>query len=149
MKRPTQIAALIVLISLPTATLAEESPGAHFLENWDLDANGSVTLEEITERRGDIFGMFDQDENGQLNAQEYRLFDETRAADMAENAASHGQGKGAGRMQKGLTLEFNDTDQDGQVTRDEFLSQTTDWFEMIDRNADGAITKVDFGPRSN
>jgi hypothetical protein len=137
------------LAILPLVASAEGTPGAHFLENWDLDADGSVTLKEITERRGDVFFMFDQDENEVLGAKEYILFDETRAADMAENAGEHAQGNGGGRMQQGLTLGFNDIDEDGQVSRSEFLARSAAWFEIIDRNGDGIVAQDDFGPRSN
>ena len=42
------------------------------------------------------------------------LFDETRAVDMENNAAGHGQG--GGHMQEGLTLCFNDTNADGEIS---------------------------------
>jgi len=146
MKRPLLIAALACL---PHVSFAQQTPGAHFIENWDLDANGTVTLEEITERRGDVFYMFDQDEDNLLSAAEYVLFDETRAADMAANAGDHAHGNRGGRIQQGLTLGFNDTDNDGLVSRSEFLARSAAWFEMIDRNGDAAVTSDDFGPRTN
>ena len=132
---------------IPLAALAQETPGSHFIENWDLDGNGSVSSEEITERRGDIFVMFDQDENGMLSGEEYVLFDETRAADMENNAGGHG--KGGGRMQEGLTLAFNDINTEGNVSKEEFVSNSAAWVAQIDRNGDGMITSADFGPQSN
>lgn len=146
MKRFLIIAALTCL---PGIAVAQQTAGGHFIENWDLNTDGSVTLDEITERRGDVFAMFDQNEDNVLSAEEYVLFDETRAADMAQNASDHAPGKGGGRMQEGLTLDFNDTDNDGQVSRDEFLARSDAWFVMIDRNGDAAVTSQDFGPRSN
>lgn len=131
---------------LPYATVAEETPGSHFIENWDLDGNGSVSLDEITERRGDVFRMFDRDDDGALSAQEYVLFDETRAADMQNNVGGHG--KGGGRMQVGLTLEFNDTNADGAVSMDEFVNNSAAWVTQMDRDADGMITATDFGPKT-
>lgn len=130
---------------IPTLSFAEETPGSHFIESWDLNDNGSVSLEEITERRGDVFFMFDQDENGILNAVEYVLFDETRAADMENNAGSHG--KRAGHMQEGLTLAFNDSDADGEVSKAEFLTNSAAWVTQIDRDGNGMITAADFGPK--
>lgn len=139
---------LIACLTLsPLPGLAQETPGSHFVENWDLDGNGSVSPEEITERRGDIFVMFDQDEDGMLSAEEYVLFDETRAADMENNAGGHG--KGGDRMQEGLTLGFNDTNADGVVSKEEFVSNSAAWVAQIDRNGDGMITSADFGPQSN
>lgn len=131
---------------LPFAASAQETHGSHFIESWDLDENGTVSLEEITERRGDVFAMFDQDENGVLTAEEYVLFDETRAADMENNAGGHG--KGGDRMQEGLTLSFNDLDEDGEVSKDEFIANSPAWIAQIDRDGDGAITAADFGPKN-
>jgi hypothetical protein len=145
MKKLTVLAALSALI--PGIVLAQDTPGAHFIANWDLDENGSVSVAEITTRRSDIFVMFDQDENGVLNAEEYVLFDETRAADMENNAGGHG--KGGNRMQIGLTLAFNDTDQDGSVSRAEFLAKSEAWVIEIDRDGDRDITLADFGPQTN
>ena len=144
----TKLTVLLTCAALiPIAAFAQDTPGTHFVENWDLDGNGSVSAEEITERRGDIFTMFDQDEDGMLSAEEYVLFDETRAADMENNAGGHG--RGGDRMQEGLTLVFNDTDADGQVSKEEFVSNSAAWFTQIDRNGDAMITSADFGPQSN
>lgn len=145
MKTFTAIALIASLA--PYAASAQQGPGEHFIENWDLDENGSVSLDELTEKRGDVFYMFDSDENNVLDAEEYALFDETRAADMANNAESHG--KSAGRMQEGLTMVFNDTDKNGAVSRAEFLAHTGDWLAMVDRDSDGVITSHDFGPKKN
>jgi hypothetical protein len=75
--------ATAALLALTTAVQAQDAPGTHFMENWDLDGDGQVTFAEAEERRGDIFTMFDQDEDGLLSSEEYDLFDETRAAEMA------------------------------------------------------------------
>ena len=67
----TKLTVLLTCAALmPIAAFAQDTPGSHFVENWDLDGNGSVSSEEITERRGDIFVMFDQDEDGMLSAEE-------------------------------------------------------------------------------
>jgi hypothetical protein len=132
----------------PLAAFAEDTPGEHFMLNWDLNEDGAVTVAEITERREMVFAMFDDDENNALDAEEYVFFDETRAADM-ENNAGGGHGQGGGRMQKGLTLAFNDTDSDGSVSLDEFLDNSAAWIELVDRDGDGAITSADFGPKND
>lgn len=143
MTRLSLLAAVAILSPLPA--MADETPGAHFIENWDLNFDGVVSAAEIVERRGDIFYMFDQDEDGILSQKEYVLFDETRAADMKNNASSHG--KGAGRMQVGLTLAFNDTNGNGEVSKEEFIEQSMPWLVEVDRNNDNEITLADFGPR--
>lgn len=137
----------VVAAFTPMIASAQDTPGSHFIENWDLDQNGAVSIEEITERRGDVFNMFDQDENGSLDAAEYVVFDETRAADMENNAGGHS--KGAGRMQQGLTLAFNDDNADGSVSRTEFIANSAAWIAQVDRDGDGEIAAADFGPQGN
>lgn len=139
--------AIAVATFSPFAAAAQETPGAHFIANWDLDGNGTVSVAEITERREMVFGMFDDDQNGMLDAAEYVIFDETRAADMANNASGHGAG--AGRMQEGLALAFNDANEDGAVSLEEFIANSAAWVALVDRDADGEITARDFGPQVN
>ena len=138
----TAVAALIIA----TPVLAQNVPGGHFVENWDLDENGSVSFEEVSERRSDIFLTFDADDNGILNSEEYDMFDEARAADQENSGDGHGRGKN--NAANAMSREFADTNADGQVTRDEFLAGTPGWFQMRDRNGDGVVTTQDFGPRS-
>jgi len=139
------IATVAFAALLPLGAIAQTLvPGAHFVENWDLDSDGQVTLAEATEKRGELFYMFDSDENGLLDAAEYQLFDETRQSDMDTNAGGHQKGAMRG-VNQGLMQAFNDTNGDGQVSEEEFLSQTSDWFAMVDRNDDNLITTDDFG----
>ena len=135
------IAAALVVVS-STAFAENHQPGAYFIENWDLDGDGAVSLEDIMTRRGDVFFTFDADENGALDAEEYVLFDEARANDMENNA---GNGNGMRRASEGMTLSFNDTDGNGEVSREEFLAHSSDWLAMLDRNGDGSVTTADFG----
>lgn len=143
----TTLTAIALATLLPISALAQNgTPGLHFVENWDADSDGQVTLAEATEKRGDIFFMFDQDENDLLDAEEYKLFDTTREADMQANAGGHQNGQMRG-VNQGLMLKFNDANGDGTVSKDEFLARVPDWFAMMDRNEDGVITTADFGRR--
>jgi hypothetical protein len=136
---------LVIATILPLSVSAQNVPGAHFLENWDQDGNGAVTLAEAEQRRSDVFLSFDANDDGALDAEEYAMFDEARANDMAGSDA----GNGMKRVQEGMTLTFNDIDADGHVSQAEFLARTADWLALIDRNGDGSITAQDFGPASN
>lgn len=149
-------AALALTASL---AFAQGNPGAHFVENWDLNGDGQVTLEEATERRGNVFASFDANEDGFLDAEEYTYFDQARENDMKENAQAHGMGQGNGQgkgqgMQAmknaagGMALEVNDTDGDGKVSHDEFITNTAAWITGMDRNGDAVITTADFGPKN-
>ncbi len=145
--KPFTPLALAALLSLGAGAALAQTPGAHFIENFDDNGDGQVTLEELRLKRGDIFYMFDQDENGVLDSAEYDLFDETRAADHAEEGAGAKGGHGGGQKGEGMAREATDLDGDGQVTLEEFLASSETWFARKDRNGDGVITTADFGPR--
>ncbi|MGH1416465.1 MAG: EF-hand domain-containing protein [Pelagimonas sp.] len=139
------IRTLFPLIVIASTAVAEQSPGAHFIENWDLDEDGQVTVAEAAERRGDVFTTFDANDDGYLDAEEYVAFDEARENDMRENAMP---GNGTGRGQhaaNGLRREVNDADNDGTVSREEFVSGTESWIVKMDTDGDGVITTADFG----
>ncbi len=74
--------AALPFAALPLAAQPAE-PGAHFILNGDLDGDGDVTLAEARQKRGELHTMFDQNDDGALDADEYAMFDEVRAADMA------------------------------------------------------------------
>lgn len=167
MKHTTPLLALALLLG--TAASAENmTPGAHFLQNWDQDGDGIVSLEEATTKRNDLFASFDADEDGKLSAEEYRAFDDMRSADQEmmreEMGAGMGQGMGQGQgmghgkgrgmgmgigkgtpEEGGMMRGFNDTDGDGMVSREEFTSRTADWLAMMDHDGDGQVTAADFG----
>ncbi len=156
MKTPLILTA-VALILMTAPAFAQVVPGEHFIENFDLNEDGYVTLDEAREKRGEIFYMFDQDENGALDSEEYDLFDEVRAADHEDFGEPGGQGNGGGNGGNGrgnggnqgsaMTREVTDLNGDGFVTEEEFLAATEPWFLRKDRNGDSKITTEDFGPR--
>lgn len=111
-----------------------------FMDGWDDDGNGVVTLEEANERRIDLFDALDENEDGQIVAREFTEFLESQKEPDGEETT----GK---RALFGMTLAFNDTNKDGFVTKAEFISQTQAWLSGMDRNRDGKVSKADFGPR--
>lgn len=144
---PRWVGAALLTLGLAGPAIAQQGqPGAHFIENWDQDGDRQVTLQEATQKRAELFTMFDQDENGLLDTTEYQLFDMTRQADMAENADGHGKGP-MKSVNEGMSLAFNDVNGDGAVSRDEFRDRTADWMAGFDRDRDGVIGTTDFGGR--
>lgn len=135
---------LAVLASAAPALAQQGQPGGHFIESWDTDADGTVSLEDIETRRSDVFYMFDANEDGVLDAEEYTHFDAARANDMEVNGG-HGQGDALRRAAEGMTLAFNDSDGDGDVTQEEFIAHAGDWMALLDRDGDGLVSTSDFG----
>lgn len=134
------IAATLALSA--TAALAQTTPGDQFLQNWDLDQDGIATLAELREMRGNVFFSFDANEDGYLDAEEYVLFDEARANDVANYEAEQ-----RAQMQKvadGMSLPVADLGGDGRVSEAEFLSGAETWFAALDQNGDRGITLEDF-----
>lgn len=139
------ILATTLILSAGNA-IAQDDPGAHFLSVWDLDSDGTVTLAEAQEQRTNVFNTFDENTDGQLDAAEYAVFDAHRAEDAQQNGMGHGAG--AQKMHEGMAMTFNDVNADGSVALDEFLTQAEGWLALVDRNADGAVTQADFGPKA-
>lgn len=140
--------ALVALIAATGPAFANShakgNAGAHFIENWDMDGDGAVTLEEATERRRDVFASFDADEDGALSGVEYDMFDQARANDLMEMGLPAKAAMGdnpAGLMRR----EMTDADGNGIVTQEEFLGSTADWITRMDRTGDGIVTADDFG----
>lgn len=102
----TRMAVLAAMTATLMSTAAQaETFRDHFMSNWDLDSNGSVTLDEVRERRDRVFAAFDADEDGYLDADERAMMSDmrdTEHASMAEQSIErprgmgHGQGKGMG-----------------------------------------------------
>lgn len=156
----TILALAVATVALTGAAQAQMGkPGAHFIEMWDQDGDGVVTLEEAQARRGDLFTTFDADGDGALVSDELAAMDAMRTeeqADMREemdDMSGKGMGKGMGQGMGqsmmgaggGMMQEALDADGDGKISRDEFVGGSAEWFAMMDRNGDGKLTEDDFG----
>ncbi len=131
------------LLLSATALFAQTTPGDQFLANWDLNGNGTATVEELREMRSSVFVTFDANDDGFIDATEYVMFDEAR-----QNDVDAYQGPERAQMQKvadAMGLAASDQDSDGRVSEAEFLSGADRWFAKLDKNGHGGITMADFG----
>ena len=148
--------AAVVFAFTATPILAQDSqeafvPGEEFMLQWDLNEDGKVTLQEAREKRGDIFTMFDQDEDGTYSADEIALIDEHKAMEReAGKGPGHnqpegmGQGKGPGNgmgQGKGMGKGMGRGQGGVRAMRD---MPTAEGLAMLDANGDGTIAREEF-----
>ncbi|MCU4654024.1 calcium-binding protein [Roseibacterium sp. SDUM158016] len=127
---------------IPTAlvlpAVAQEGPreGPRMVfEQFDLDGDGSVTLEEMEGARAARFAEADANDDGVLDRDELIAMATERAA------------RGIDRM-----LERVDADGDGAISSEEMADMRgarrgpgpEAMFERFDANADGAVTEAEF-----
>ena len=110
-----------------------------FMDSWDSNEDGTVSLAEAKARRGEYFSALDDDDDGKLDTKEFKTFltNQKMPLDQATNRQ---------RGLLGMNLAFNDVNKDGIVTRKEFLAQTSSWLKRMDISGDGKVTSADFGP---
>ncbi|SNS20643.1 hypothetical protein [Tropicimonas sediminicola] len=146
MKRTAFTAVAAALITAPAfaqqAPQQMPAPGENFLNTWDLDEDGQVTLEEIQERRAEIFAGFDGDEDGALSVEEFDVLDAARMDGMQRPEK---RGQLLGRGEQPLRREALDADQDGSITAEEYAAGAEAWLRVMDGNGDGVLTIDDFG----
>lgn len=118
----------------------------NFFDQWDMNSDGTVTLDETLEKRAEIFDMFDQDGDGTLDADNWQLVAEHLALEEGGNARGLELGNGPGKLiHAAMDLGYNDTNGDGVVTKEEFETATKTLFPQLDKNGDGVLTSADFG----
>lgn len=99
-------------------------PGAYGLFQSDANSDGVLTRQEFDAGRTALFARLDRDSNGQLAPEEMH--------------AMRGEHRG-GRGGHGLRLEGADANNDGNITREEFMTHPTEMFDRLDANHDGVI----------
>ncbi|WP_022702687.1 calcium-binding protein [Pseudorhodobacter ferrugineus] len=135
-----------ITLTAGLALAQQGTPGAYFIEQWDMDGNGEVTLAEAEEKRTEVFVMFDKAEDGVLDATDWAAIAEHLAAETGEKGPAAGMGHGPGKfIHDSMTQTYNDANSDGTVTLDEFVAATKTVFTQIDRDGDGRMTPADFG----
>lgn len=104
---------------------------SHRLFGADANNDGVVTRQEFDAQRATHFASLDADNNGQLTREEMR-------AGRQERRGRHGE-RGGG----GFGLARADANEDGNITRDEFLARPIEHFDRLDANDDGVISAAE------
>lgn len=144
------------------------------MERFDANQDGSVTAEEVTAHRLAMFESADTDGSGALSTDELKAFGESRkemrkqmreerraerGMDDDQMGQRHGErdgrmagkhdgkrmGKGErGDRRGGPRIERLDTDNNGEISLEEFAAVNAKLFERFDRNGDSKIDITDF-----
>ncbi len=128
----------LVLASFLACTSAV-SAQASDISSWSFGSGDTITWSDVEELRKTIFETFDTDGDGALDTDEYTAFDKARAEAAGKDASSL-----LLRAVSGLGRENTDLNLDGSVTRSEMETALRTWFERVDANKDGVITKGEY-----
>lgn len=113
-----------------------ERDGRHGIFQSDTNSDGVLTRQEFDAGRAADFSRLDADHTGQLTRQEMR-------ADRAEHG-EHRRGRRGGHRGEGMRqLASADANNDGNITREEFLARPNEMFQRLDANNDGVISTAE------
>lgn len=172
MKRLLTLTTVIALVAGVGPALAQTNgtaafvPGEEFMAQWDVNGDGKVTLAEAREHRGDIFSMFDSDDNGSFSEDELKGIDEHKLMELEAGMGpghnmpegmqprqgmgpGQGQGRGPGQGQgPGQGMRQGQMGQ-GQMAQGQMMGQgltqsAEDGMKMFDANHDGTVTREEF-----
>lgn len=167
MKRLLTLTAVIALFAGVAPALAQTNntaafvPGEDFMAQWDVNGDGKVTPAEAREHRGDIFSMFDSDDNGSFSADELKGIDEHKLMELEAGMGpghnmpegmqprqgmgpGQGQGRGPGQGQgQGQGMRQGQMAQ-GQMMGQGLTQSAEDGMKMFDANRDGTVTREEF-----
>lgn len=123
-------------VALASPAMKHPGPGpglspAHLFELADINKDGRVNSDEAKQARGILFDRLDRDGNGFLDDPEQRFA-------RKEHRASKKLDRFGRKMDHQLVADSNN---DGNISWDEFSSAPSPKFERVDTNADGAISK--------
>jgi hypothetical protein len=134
-----KISIFAALLALPTLSLAASHDLATFVGEYDLDQNGSASMEEFQKERERRFAAADTNHNSGISQAEYA--DEYRARLML------GKPEAAviEKQMKQTDVRFNvlDANKDGHISSAEFQRSGWNMFNEHDYNRDGAVSMAD------
>lgn len=126
-------------------TRAEAQSGATAMfAKMDANQDGKLDQSDREAMRGKMFDMLDTDKNGSISRQEFTAKGHGRDG-MEGPHGPGGHRMGGHHDRKGgmmmMMSKMADTNNDGAVSRDEFVAAGAKHFDMADANKDGKITK--------
>ncbi len=112
-----------------------------FMQKFDSDQSGGISLEEATAQHKEQFKLNDKDGDGFITAEEAgAAFVEQAPPEMMEAM------KERGMPDPGQTFVKNlDKDNDGKVSAEEFEQPTKESFATMDSNGDGVADEAEAG----
>ena len=128
-----------------TVTKAEfQAKGAAMFDKMDANHDGKLDAADRAAHESQMFDRADTNHDGALSRQEVAAahsgHDGTGAAPHGMHSGKRGgmHGEHCGGM---MMLHMADTNKDGAVSRDEFLSAHAKHFDMMDANHDGQVSQ--------
>tara|TARA_R110002072_G_scaffold72335_1_gene172908 strand:+ start:330 stop:905 length:576 start_codon:yes stop_codon:yes gene_type:complete len=167
MKSPLILAGLagLMVMAVPAADAQHRGgPGGHdrmgghggmrasmMLRAADANGDNTITRAEVDQLQAEMFEWSDRNGDGYLSSedrspvfQRLRAIHEAEADDAADEPRRRGRGdrgrRGGRGGRGGDDLRALDTDEDGRVSRAEFMAREMPHFDRLDANSDGAVT---------
>lgn len=117
--------------------------GMMMLRAADANQDNTITRAEVDQLQSEMFAWMDRNGDGVLSSADRSPVHQRLAALRAENASDDdGERRRGRRGGRGHDrgLRGMDTNEDGQVTREEFMARGAPGFERLDANDDGQVT---------
>lgn len=122
--------------------------GLMMLRAADANGDNTVTRAEVDQLQGEMFTWMDRNGDGVLSSadrspmhQRMMAMREARADNDDDGERRRGRGgRRGGRGHGGDDHARMDANDDGQVTREEFMARGAPGFERLDANSDGSVT---------
>lgn len=122
--------------------------GLTHLAMFDLNGDNTVTRDEIASLKIEEFEWRDRNSDGYLDEEDaspmQRRMMEMRAERREQMGEDEGRRRGrghrGGRGERGGWMAGQDTDEDGRISRAEFVEGETRMFDRLDTNEDGSVT---------
>lgn len=114
---------LTVLLAASPLAFAQGHPrGGQLMDRMDANKDGTITKEEFSAARAEMFAKRDRNADGYLDA---------------NDVGKRARRRGGERMAE--ARERLDTDNDGRISKDEFVNADSPIFAAADKDANGVL----------